>query len=111
MRNSAGRVPPNRAGLYPSATRRSLAAGKIAGLARAGQRTYVRINRSPHLFSFEDVMAVVQDGFPINFSETPSKLYRLPPKLGKHSREILAELGIDAPKLDKLEREGVIICA
>lgn len=41
---------------------RALVAAKIAGLARAGQRTYVRINRSPHLFSFEDVMAVVQNG-------------------------------------------------
>src|SRR5262249_1254157 len=32
-------------------------------------------------------------GFPINYSETPSKLFRLPPRLGEHSREILAELG------------------
>lgn len=43
-------------------TARRLVASKIATLARAGQRTYVRINRSAHLFSFEDLMAVVQDG-------------------------------------------------
>ena len=41
---------------------RELVAGKIAQLAQAGQRTYVRVNRSPHLFSFEDIMAVVQPG-------------------------------------------------
>lgn len=41
---------------------RALVAGKIAALAQGGQRTYVRINRSAHLFSFEDVMAVVQAG-------------------------------------------------
>jgi citrate lyase subunit beta/citryl-CoA lyase len=41
---------------------RALVARKIAGLAKAGQRTYVRVNRSPDLFSFEDVMAVVQSG-------------------------------------------------
>ena len=41
---------------------RALVAGKIASLSGAGQRTYVRINRSPHLFSFEDILAVVQTG-------------------------------------------------
>jgi citrate lyase subunit beta / citryl-CoA lyase len=41
---------------------RELVADKIPKLVQAGQRTYVRINRSPHLFSFEDVMAVVQTG-------------------------------------------------
>jgi citrate lyase subunit beta / citryl-CoA lyase len=41
---------------------RALVAGKLARLLQAGQRTYVRINRSAHLFSFEDVMAVVQPG-------------------------------------------------
>ena len=41
---------------------RALVARKIPDLVRAGQRTYVRVNRSPDLFSFEDVMAVVQTG-------------------------------------------------
>lgn len=41
---------------------RVLVAGKIRQLQEAGQRTYVRINRSRHLYSFEDVMAVVQPG-------------------------------------------------
>jgi citrate lyase subunit beta/citryl-CoA lyase len=41
---------------------RALVAGKIGALAQRGQRTYVRINRSPHLFSFEDLLAVVQPG-------------------------------------------------
>ena len=41
---------------------RALVAGKIGALSGAGQRTYVRINRSPHLFSFEDLLAVVRPG-------------------------------------------------
>ena len=50
-------VPP-----AEKASARALVAGKIAALAARGQRTYVRINRSPHLFSFEDILAVVQPG-------------------------------------------------
>lgn len=41
---------------------RELVARKVSAVAGTGQRTYVRINRSAHLFSFEDVMAVVQTG-------------------------------------------------
>ena len=41
---------------------RDLVARKIPGLVTAGQRTYVRINRSQHLFSFEDLLAVVLPG-------------------------------------------------
>jgi len=41
---------------------RALVHERIPGLAAAGQRVYVRINRSPHMYSFEDVMAVVVQG-------------------------------------------------
>lgn len=41
---------------------RALVASRIAAVSGTGQRTYVRINRSLHMFSFEDVMAVVQKG-------------------------------------------------
>ena len=50
-------------------------------------------------------------GFPISFSATPNKLYRLPPKLGEHSREILAELGYALPDIERLVREKVAHCA
>ncbi|MGE3771351.1 MAG: CoA ester lyase [Gammaproteobacteria bacterium] len=38
---------------------RGLVASKLAWLAGQGQRLYVRINRSPHLYDFDDVLAVV----------------------------------------------------
>lgn len=41
---------------------RAIVAGRIAWLADKGQRVYVRINRSPHLYDFEDLLAVVQPG-------------------------------------------------
>ena len=50
-------------------------------------------------------------GFPISFSESPCRLYRLPPKLGEHSRQILAEIGYSADELDRLESAKTIVCA
>ena len=41
---------------------RTLVARKIPELAAKGTRVYVRINRSPHLYDFEDILAVVQEG-------------------------------------------------
>lgn len=44
------------------AAARELVARKIAGLAGAGQRVYVRINRSPFMYSTEDLLAVAVPG-------------------------------------------------
>lgn len=44
------------------AAARALVAAKIGDLARQGQRLYVRVNRSPHLYDIDDILAVVQDG-------------------------------------------------
>jgi len=41
---------------------RELVARKIEGLAAAGQRVYVRINRSPFMYSMEDLLAVARPG-------------------------------------------------
>ena len=50
-------------------------------------------------------------GFPISFSESPCGLYRLPPRLGEHSRQVLAEIGYSDAELDRLESENTISCA
>ncbi len=41
---------------------RELVASRIAALAAAGQRVYVRINRSPFMYSMEDLLAVARPG-------------------------------------------------
>jgi len=41
---------------------RELVASKIAWLADQNERVYVRVNRSPHLYDFEDLLAVCRDG-------------------------------------------------
>lgn len=38
---------------------RGIVRSKLAWLAQQGQRVFVRINRSPHLYDFEDIVAVV----------------------------------------------------
>jgi citrate lyase subunit beta/citryl-CoA lyase len=41
---------------------REIARSSAGRLIASGQRTYVRINKSPHMYSFEDAMAVIQPG-------------------------------------------------
>jgi citrate lyase subunit beta/citryl-CoA lyase len=38
---------------------RSIVSSKLAWLAQQNQRTWVRINRSPHLYDFDDILAIV----------------------------------------------------
>lgn len=49
-------------------------------------------------------------GFPIEFTETPNTLRHLPPNLGQHSREVLAELGYSQSDLDGMQQRGAIVC-
>jgi crotonobetainyl-CoA:carnitine CoA-transferase CaiB-like acyl-CoA transferase len=41
------------------------------------------------------------------FSETPTELRRRPPRLGEHTAEVLAELGLNAAEVDALVAQGV----
>lgn len=41
---------------------RELVASKIPGLAAAGQRIWVRINRTAHVYDLDDLLAVIQPG-------------------------------------------------
>jgi citrate lyase subunit beta/citryl-CoA lyase len=41
---------------------RGVSAAKIGWLAEQRQRVYVRINRSPHLYDFDDILAIAQPG-------------------------------------------------
>tara|TARA_B100001540_G_scaffold316835_1_gene347776 strand:- start:1193 stop:2410 length:1218 start_codon:yes stop_codon:yes gene_type:complete len=46
--------------------------------------------------------------YPGHLSETPASLHRHPPRLGEHSREILAEAGLAGADIERLVSEGVI---
>jgi crotonobetainyl-CoA:carnitine CoA-transferase CaiB-like acyl-CoA transferase len=45
---------------------------------------------------------------PLNLSASPASLRRLPPRLGAHTVEVLAELGLDSAEIAQLERSGAI---
>ena len=44
------------------AAARQVTGSRIAGLAAQGQRVYVRVNRSAHIYDLDDLLAVVQPG-------------------------------------------------
>ena len=49
---------------------------------------------------------------PMRFSRGPDRVHRRPaPLLGEHTRELLAEIGVEPRELDTLEADGVIGCA
>jgi crotonobetainyl-CoA:carnitine CoA-transferase CaiB-like acyl-CoA transferase len=45
---------------------------------------------------------------PIRMSRTPVVYERHPPRLGEHSAEVLADLGVDAPRLAELKTKGIV---
>jgi crotonobetainyl-CoA:carnitine CoA-transferase CaiB-like acyl-CoA transferase len=44
----------------------------------------------------------------LNFSETPPSIRSAAPRLGQHTNEVLAELGLAAEEIERLRAEGVI---
>jgi len=51
---------------------------------------------------------VDQVASPLALAATPASIRRPPPRLGQHSREILAEAGYDPAAIDRLAADGVI---
>jgi crotonobetainyl-CoA:carnitine CoA-transferase CaiB-like acyl-CoA transferase len=50
-------------------------------------------------------------GHPVKYSETPARLRRAAPVLGQHSREVLAEAGYDATRIEAMIAAGAVIAA
>ena len=47
-------------------------------------------------------------GFPARASATPASVRRPAPRVGEHTQEVLAELGVAAPEIERLAAAGVI---
>jgi len=45
---------------------------------------------------------------PLHLSGTPARMDRVPPRLGEHDDEVLAEIGYDAPRISRLREQGVV---
>ncbi len=52
--------------------------------------------------------AIVYPGPFAKFSATPIRYRRRAPLVGEHNREILGEIGVGGPELERLAREGVV---
>jgi crotonobetainyl-CoA:carnitine CoA-transferase CaiB-like acyl-CoA transferase len=50
-----------------------------------------------------------QFGHLVHLSETPGRINGPPPRLGEHSRQVLAELGYSPAEMDDLRRKGVTV--
>lgn len=48
-------------------------------------------------------------GLPVKLSETPGDVHRVPPLLGQHTDEILAEIGIDEGERQRLREGGITV--
>jgi alpha-methylacyl-CoA racemase len=57
---------------------------------------------------FTEFQGLVHPAPTPRFSRTPGSLYMEPPQAGQHSREVLAEFGLNNDELDRLENTGVI---
>ncbi|MGG7618127.1 CaiB/BaiF CoA transferase family protein [Bacillus coreaensis] len=47
-------------------------------------------------------------GFPVKFSDTPSKVRQYPPLLGEHTNEVLSQLGYTDVEIEKLRASKVV---
>jgi alpha-methylacyl-CoA racemase len=45
---------------------------------------------------------------PARFTATPAAIARPAPRLGEHTDAVLAELGVDAPRIAELRGEGAV---
>ena len=48
-------------------------------------------------------------GLPVELGDHDLGLRRPPPSVGEHTREVLAEAGLDEREIAELERRGVIV--
>ncbi len=56
----------------------------------------------------DGITAITGVASPLRLSATPPVLRRAPPALGQHTREVLAEMGVDAARFEALRASGVV---
>lgn len=107
--------------LLEAAFRSRPAAAWLDALGRAGVpcgpiATVDEIVRDPQVHAREMVVEIDHPsagripvpGLPIKCSQTPGSIRRPPPRLGEHTAEVLAELGVPSEEIPRLGRLGVV---
>jgi glutaryl-CoA transferase len=65
-------------------------------------------NESFHVYEYPQAGSVRTTNPGMRFSETPARMWRLPPRLGEHTEEVLREAGLPREQLEDLRKEKVI---
>ena len=62
-----------------------------------------------HHFERADGVRVPSVSYPGALSRTPAQFFRMPPRLGEHSFDILQSwLGLEAAEFDRLRNAGIV---
>ncbi|MBX9645679.1 MAG: CoA transferase, partial [Xanthobacteraceae bacterium] len=87
-----------------------------AGVPSGPINSFEQVFADPHVQSrgmkikvkhpFEPELAMIRN--PLTFSGTPIKDYRAPPLLGADTKDVLATIGIDEAKLEKLKAQKIV---
>ncbi|HZR84118.1 MAG TPA: CoA transferase [Candidatus Binatia bacterium] len=101
------------AGMSRSSALAELASAGVPAVACAG---FPEIVDDPHLAANRlwwagehcELGPIVQTGEVIAFEATPMRLGPTAPRLGQHTRELLAEVGLDQARIDALVAAGVV---
>ncbi|WP_241527170.1 CaiB/BaiF CoA transferase family protein [Sphingomonas turrisvirgatae] len=87
---------------------RDIWSGPVYGYADLVEDAQIKHNGTFVEYDHRTEGRVKVPGFPIRFSKTPSKIERGAPLVGEHSREVLAEAGLDQGAIDRLIEAGVV---
>lgn len=68
----------------------------------------VKVNESIVTYEHPTEGTVTTPGFPIKFAKSPSQIRFGAPLAGQHTREVLAELGVPAGRVDELVDQNVL---
>ena len=65
-------------------------------------------NENFHLYEHPQAGTVRTVNPGMRFSETPARVWRVPPRLGEHTEEVLRESGMPRGQVEELRKEKVI---
>jgi len=83
-------------------------AGELFSVAEAAENEHLRERGTIREMEDVDGSEVLGTTSPLHLSETPPRIEDRPPRIGEHTREVLAECGYDGTTIDRLVDEGVV---
>ncbi len=89
-------------------TKAGIPSGPIYDIGEAVADPHVAARNMVLEYVHPEAGRVQNIAFPVKFSNIDIGVYRVPPRLGEHTREILGTFGYSEAELDRLESQGII---